>query len=124
MLETKKDNSDILLEFPKGTQKDTESNLNTALKALKEQTNLEANITLQLNDIISDTTVKSYLTEVETLDDLILKSEEGINGYKLVSLGELKELIATGNIKEGLTISTICKIICTNSDKEIAKRRL
>ncbi|RVU71234.1 hypothetical protein EJK17_03295 [Lactobacillus xujianguonis] len=118
-------NGKIRYEFSKGLQKNNESLFVTALKTLKEQTNLKPNISIQLKEIMFPATldmkVLGYLTEVEDASELHIK---GNRKYKWVTFQELKELVANGQIIDSLTLSVICKIFCTRSYKKIKKLRL
>lgn len=105
------------LEFPRGFAKHEEESGQTALRELKEETNLEAKVTDTLGTVMPDSgIIDSKIKVVKAfvnLDKKIIKLQksERIMDYTIVNLDELSEKIRLGKIIDGYTLSAYAMLM-------------
>lgn len=107
------------IEFVRGYIGDNfenESKIEGAKREVLEELNIRVKDLVELGEIhtdsgiIQDNTIL-FCAEVESLDSIQVQSEEGIEGYLLLSEEELKDLILKNKIKDSFTISVFGKYL-------------
>lgn len=99
-----------------GDDSENESRIEGAKREVLEELNIRVKDLVELGEIhtdsgiIQDNTIL-FCAEVESLDSIQVQSEEGIEGYLLLSEEELKEFILKNKIKDSFTISVFGKYL-------------
>lgn len=99
-----------------GDNLENESKIEGAKREVLEELNIRVKDLVELGEIhtdsgiIQDNTIL-FCAEVESLDSIQVQSEEGIEGYLLLSEEELKDLILKNKIKDSFTISVFGKYL-------------
>jgi len=101
------------LELPRGFSEKGISPEDNAKKEIYEELGGEVSSIDYCGSIISDTgltggEVHVYICNIAGIGNM--QKEEGIIGYRLLSLAEIDELIYKGVIRDSFTISAICKL--------------
>lgn len=111
MLKIHRQDGLVHYEFPRGFAKSNEGPMDTAIRELKEETNLEVDIVRQLGCVmpdsgISDRKIKIYVGLVAMNDNHIkLQASEHILGVQFFSEDKVKQLIKSGKIIDGYSLS-------------------
>lgn len=106
------------LEFPRGFSTKEENGNQTAIRELKEETNLDVQIAKELGVIMSDSgIIDSKISVVKALTNLDkktiqLQQAEKIVDYMIVNLTELGEKIRLGEIIDGYTLAAYAMLMC------------
>jgi 8-oxo-dGTP pyrophosphatase MutT (NUDIX family) len=103
-------------EFPAGLGETGESPIDTARRELKEETGIEAT---RLEVLGSDVTVSGFVGEASHIvlaeipeisaEDIDVQSSEGISEAKILTRAELVELLNSGEVGDGVTLSCIAR---------------
>lgn len=99
-----------------GDDSENESRIEGAKREVLEELNISVNDLVELGEIhtdsgiIQDNTIL-FCAEIESLDGIQVQSEEGIEGYILLTEDNLKEHILTNKIKDSFTISVFGKYL-------------
>ena len=107
-----------LWEFPAGLVEPGEDPVETATRELEEETGLRASSAsligtqFPVSGLISDT-FYTVLAEVPESDEssLALQEDEGIVGAKFVTLDELQQMVRNNEIRDGVTLGVIARLL-------------
>lgn len=100
------------IELPRGFSDHGLSPLENAIKEIFEEISGKVSKIESCGSIISDTgltggEVHVFICNLESIGNV--STDEGIKGYKLLSVAEIEELIYKGIIKDSFTISAVSK---------------
>ncbi|MCE5287186.1 MAG: NUDIX hydrolase [Pelosinus sp.] len=102
------------LEFPRGFSEQNLSIEENARKEIFEELGANVKKIVNIGSVISDSglsggLVHMFLCELEDVG--LLCKDEGIEDYQLLTIKDIKSLIQQNKIRDGFTLSAICKII-------------
>lgn len=109
------------LEFPRGFSKQGEAKMDTAIRELKEETNLSADIVQEVGSIMPDSGISDNKVSVfECLldmseQDLHLQKSEQISGIRILNKHDLLDAVKNGEIVDSYTLSAITMLESRNS---------
>lgn len=101
-----------LIEFPRGFLEPGESHLQGGLRELKEELNFNAENATILGDLVTDSglindDVKAVICPVNSTENLILQTEEGVTGCDFYTLDEIMAAVKQDKIKDNFTLATL-----------------
>ena len=104
-------------EFPRGFSEKNETHEQTAIRELKEETNLSNTAKMtKLGEVMPDSglinvKIVIILINLNFNQQIKLQKSEKIFDYKLVTLNQLKQMIANQDIIDSFTLAAYAKLI-------------